>query len=138
MREDSVLPLVKVQSLTRSEFLSYVGGFMKFFAGMSVLSLMDIFFLLVKYFSFYETKVHSTAEAEPTRRVAWGEEDHALYQLSQDLIDFIKFSNVHGLHYVNDQSEKRWQRVFWLFLVISSMAFCSALILDIYNHINKI
>jgi Amiloride-sensitive sodium channel len=131
------LPHVKVESFPFSSFLSNVGGFMGLLAGVSVLSIVEVFYHVVIQFGSNHQKVHPLVQANEPRRIARANEDHALYKFSQYLFEFIRSSSMHGLHYTQDRSQNKCGKIFWSLLVSLSIAICSVLIVDIYKHAEK-
>jgi Amiloride-sensitive sodium channel len=131
------LPHVKVESFPFSNFLSNVGGFMGLLAGVSVLSIVEVFYHVVIQFGSESQKVHPLVQANEARRIVRANEDHALYQFSKYFFEFIKSSNMHGLYYTQDRSQTKCGKIFWSLLVSLSIAICSVLIVDIYKHAEK-
>jgi Amiloride-sensitive sodium channel len=126
----SIHPLVKVYSFTFSDFLSKIGGFMGLLAGISVLSIVEFFYLAVVFWK----KDKKVQPASRPRKVAW-DQTHALYLLTKYYANFLETSGIHGLHYLKDQ--RRLGKCFWAFLIVTSIIFCSVLISDIYEHSEK-
>jgi Amiloride-sensitive sodium channel len=128
MGSDHIQPLVKIQSFTFSDFLSNIGGFMGLLAGMSVLSIMEFFYLASIHFKNGNNKVQTT---QRPKTVAWNQ-SHPLYSLMKYFIEFLQLSDIHGVRYLKDQG--RLGKWFWAFLLSISAMFCSVLINDIYKH----
>lgn len=130
-------PVVKVRSLTFSDFLSNVGGFMGLLAGISVLSIVEIFYHILKQCRKSDTKVYPIAHAKNPTRSIQANQSHALFQLTQYLVVYTKTSDLHGLKYASDKNESTIGNILWTVLVILSVLVCSGLVKDIYEHAEK-
>lgn len=126
-------PRVKVQAFTFPDFLSNVGGFMNLLAGISVLSIIEIFYHFVKHFFERNNKV----PPEILTAISLKTKHKALLKFSKYFGDLIKSSDIHGLHYTESRSQGRCGRIFWAFLVALSMSTCSVLVVDLYKHAEK-
>ena len=131
-------PLIMVQPLTIFDFLSNVGGFMGLLAGTSVLSVIEVFYHVVHRYRLKPTAIHPIMDfASAARRVAWVNENHALFQMSKYCGEFIKASDIHGLNYTRDRRQSRCGRIFWSILVSLSLLACLVLVFDIYQNAEK-
>jgi Amiloride-sensitive sodium channel len=119
------------QSFTLVDFLSNFGGFMGLLAGISVLSIVEIFDHALRQLQRNNRKVHPAVE---TRRIR---KEHALYHIFKYFVEFTKTSDLHGLPYITDQREGRWGRIFWAFVVLLSFVVCTVLIRDINQQAEK-
>jgi Amiloride-sensitive sodium channel len=128
---------VKILTLPFSEFLSNIGGFMGLLAGISFLSVVEVFYHLATVRSGLKVtnQVHPLTQAN--RQVGWANENHALYQLMKYFMKYVKSSDVHGLSYVQDRSLGKFSRLFWIVLVALSLLICSTITIDVYNHVEK-
>jgi Amiloride-sensitive sodium channel len=125
----SIQPQVKVFSFTFADFLSNIGGFMGLLAGISVLSIIEFFYLAVVHF-----KNDKVQPASRPKRVVWVQ-THPLYSLTKYFSEFLESSDIHGLHYLRDQG--RIGKCFWAFLLVMSVMFCSVMVSDIYEQSEK-
>lgn len=104
-------------------------------AGVSVLSVVEVFYHFAHECNKRKSKVHPESQLNNVRRVV--NEYHALYQLSMFFAEFVKISDMHGIRFTNDSSHTRCGRIFWTVLVILSIATCSFLVIDMYMHAEK-
>jgi Amiloride-sensitive sodium channel len=131
---DSFQPLEKLHAFTFPDFLSNVGGFMGLLAGISVLSLIEIFYFTVKNFLRVQNRV------EPKSLEFQNSRDRnvkALNQVSLFLIEFVELSDLHGLQYVKDKREGRVGMILWAAMVFLSFIACSFLIRDLFHNAEK-
>lgn len=122
-----------VQFVTFSKFLSSVGGIMALVAGVSVLSVVEIFFHLARSLRPTDNQVHAFAQPAPPA----ASESHILRQLTRYFVEFLRSSSVHGLRYTQGRRHSRCVRIFWAVQVVVSAALCSVLVRDIYKHAEK-
>jgi Amiloride-sensitive sodium channel len=120
-----------------ADFLSNVGGFMGLLAGISVLSIVEIFYHALRQLQRNNRKVHPSIEPNVMRQNREIRKDHALYHIFKYFVEFTKTSDLHGLPYVTDQRQGRWGRIFWAFVVLLSLVFCLILIRDINQQAEK-
>lgn len=106
-------------------------------AGISVISIIEIFYHLVRHFSVKHNKVDSLVAENDAAQATFRNKDHALYQLSKYFVKYIKSSDLHGVHYTNDRSQGRCGRTFWTILIILSITTFSFLVNDMYKHAEK-
>lgn len=104
---------------------------MALLAGISILSILEIFYCFLKEFLFESNKVHPPPVTN-SYSDTWRNENHALYQLMQYCLEYLKISDIHGLHYVKDQG--KFGQIFWLISVMLSVTFCSVLIATTYKQ----
>jgi Amiloride-sensitive sodium channel len=102
-------------------------------AGMSVLSIIEIFYLFVRKY---------TAKVQPVsvEIVEFGpviDEGNVFNQLSKYFMDYINESNVHCLHYTVNSRLSRYFRIFWGVLVFSSITICSVFIINVYKNAER-
>lgn len=131
------LPFVKVESLVFSDFLSNVGGMMGLFAGVSVLSVIELLFFIIRSFCYTPHQVVPLSRVSIRQRAAWRNENHALYQLSKYFVKYVKVSDMHGLHYTREKSLGRIGRIFWVLFILLSISICIFLVFDSIKHSEK-
>jgi uncharacterized membrane protein YccF (DUF307 family) len=133
---DSFQPFVKIVPFSFSDFLSNVGGFMGLLAGISILSIVEIFYHFAAFKLRKQSKqIHPVGQAN--RQTAWANEDHLLLQLVKYFAKFIKTSDMHGMNYTQDQTIGKVGRVFWALLVLLSLTICTLLVIDMNRHAEK-
>jgi hypothetical protein len=125
--------LVKHRTVSFSDYLASIGGLVGLIAGISVISLIDIFYNLIVFcFNFRPSKrlfrrVRPTmADESATENVL--NEDHVIYQCSKYFFEFIRQSSVHGLIYTTKKDEHVVGRIFWIVFVFVSALSCTFLI----------
>jgi Amiloride-sensitive sodium channel len=135
---DSFQPFVKMSALTFVDFLSNVGGFMGLLAGISIISIIELFYHVADVkFNKKNLQVHPIANAQENRRVVRANKKHVLFQLIKYSFKFSKISDMHGLRYTQDQNLGRLGRIFWTVVVISSFVLCYFLVNNLYQHAEK-
>jgi Amiloride-sensitive sodium channel len=131
-------PLVIHIGLNFSDYLATVGGLISLIAGISVISLIEIFYHFAAYLLSLRTskrlfvKVHPTDQERNKTNVI--NQDHVLYQCSKYLFAFIKTSSIHGLVYTTKKDEKLVGRCFWTVIVFLSAITCSYQIMETLKH----
>jgi Amiloride-sensitive sodium channel len=126
---DSYQPFVKTVPFSFSDFLGNIGGFMGLLAGISILSIVEIFYHITAIKLTKQAQQVHPAEQE-NRQTAWANEDHLLFQLMKYFSKFIKTSDMHGMNYTQDQTIGKAGRIFWTLLVLLSLTICSVLVID--------
>lgn len=135
-KSDSFHPLRKNFPFTFVDFLSNAGGFMGLLAGISTLSVVEIFYHLVEIkLQSRKNKVLSELEANETRTRI--DQDHVLVQLIKYFGQFIKSSDLHGAHYTMNPKLNRKGRIFWMVLLLSSVMVCTHLVGDMMQNAEK-
>jgi Amiloride-sensitive sodium channel len=133
---DSYQSFVKVQPFDLTYFLSNIGGFMGLLAGVSILSIVEIFYHIVTIkLSKQAQQIHPTEQAN--RLTAWANKEHLLFQLMKYFAKFIKSSDMHGMKYTQDQTIGKAGRIFWSLLVVLSVTICSVLVIDMNRHAER-
>lgn len=138
---DDFYPFIEELAFSVSDFLGALGGLMGLFAGMSVVSAIEVVFHFLKLFvekmsDRRKTKVH-TIEATTASNI----HIHSLCHRSfQYFIKIVAKSDIHGLHFLVDAGRKIWERLFWALIVFSLAIFCSLQIFDVikYSEVNPI
>jgi hypothetical protein len=120
---------------TFTDFLSNVGGFMGLLAGVSIISIIEVVYHIVSCRQSHR-KIQQINLNLPIR-IAWRNENHALYQLSKYFVEYIKTSDIHGVHYLTDQRLTRGGKILWTLLIASSISICSFIVVYIYKHAEK-
>lgn len=138
-RSDTFLPTKKLHPFGFLDFLCNIGGLFGLLAGVSVLSAVEIVYHIAIQFRSEQNRIRPTTQLESNNETqsAWGNQNHALYQLLRYFLEFIRSSNVHGLHYAQDRNQGKCGRIFWSLTIVSSMVFCSIFLLDLYEHAER-
>jgi Amiloride-sensitive sodium channel len=131
---DFFQPLIMVCPLTLSDYLSNIGGIMGLVAGISVMSIVEIFYHILML-NHTDNRVHILNSN--TRQTSRAFEDHVLFHLIKYITEFIKTSDLHGFPYITDQRQSRRGRIFWAIFVAASLVACLFLIRDINRHAEK-
>jgi Amiloride-sensitive sodium channel len=129
-------PMIKVQMFTFSDFVSNVGGFMGLLAGVSFVSIIEVVYVAIES-KRQRNQVQPLMPPNVTRRVAWGNETHVLYQLSRFFFEFIESSDIHGARRLSDKRQDKCGRIFWTLLVASSIIVCSITIVNMIRNAEK-
>lgn len=130
-KSDSFQPFKKILSYTFFDFLSNVGGLMGLFAGMSILSLVEIFYHL--------TAIKITLrniKITPSKTI-WIYQNHLIVQLVKYFGKYLDFSDIHGSRYTQSLALSRNSRIFWSILLLSSIVTCYHSISDMLRHAEK-
>lgn len=130
---DFFQPFIMVQSLTFPDFLSNLGGILGLVAGISVMSIVEIFYHIL-IMQKTNNKVHFFTDNTATNQTF---ENHALFHLMKHFVAFVKISDMHGFPYITDTKQNRWSRIFWAVLVVVSFGICIILIRDIYQQAER-
>jgi Amiloride-sensitive sodium channel len=135
--DDYFQPLVKVQPLTFSGFLSNIGGCMGLLAGVSVLSVFEIFYLIINHFLESSNKVYSLSSTRNEKQMAWIKKDKP-YWFTKPLVDFVSSSDILGILMVKNHTHRKIGRVLWALLVALLIAICSKVVFDMYKYAKKL
>lgn len=135
-RTSSFHPFVKIFSFTFYDFLSSVGGCMGLLAGISILSVVEIFYhMLAIKFKLKGNKVRPRTQI--SSKTSKLHEDHVLVQLIKYCGKFIKTSDMHGAHYAMDSSLTTVSRIFWSVLLILSFSTCAIYVSNLIGDSEK-
>lgn len=114
---------------------------MGLFAGVSVISIIEVGFLIfltafAKFMKFSNrNKIQAIDLTQmPLPKIVAVNREHVLYQCSVLFYKFISKSDIDGLHYIADKNKKLIERIFWAVVVSISTIFCSISIFDITKH----
>jgi Amiloride-sensitive sodium channel len=97
-------------------------------AGLSILSIIEIFFHVVSNIRVTNNKVRSIQPA--------GQDQRETRQQQSILVRFLSSSSIHGLQYIQGQQTIK-AKIFWAIQVVVSIALCSVLIRTIYKHTER-
>lgn len=131
---DFFQPFVKVPSLTLSDLISQLGAISCLLAGVSILSIIEVFHFMIVELTRNTRKVqplNQPIDSTPS----WVNSNHVLFHLSKYFLEFIKFSNIHGIRHT--QSSNICVKIFWIILEALSILFCLFLVTNAYNNIEK-
>jgi Amiloride-sensitive sodium channel len=128
-------PHIKVELFTYLDFLSYLGGMMGLLAGISLLSIFEIIYHVARLLQAEPNRVQNSVITDATR-VAWRNENHALYQFTKYSKEFLKKSSIHGVHYMT-QDHGKCGRIVWMILVALSVLICSVFIKTFIEQAEK-
>lgn len=103
-------------------------------AGISILSVVEIFYHLVQ---FRSKKIKIEPELQAYARTAWLNEDHSLVHLGNYIVNFFKTSDMHGARYTQDRTLGAVSRIFWALLLLSSITLCGIIVGDMIRHAEK-
>lgn len=135
-KSDTFQPIKKFFSFTFPDFLGNVGGFMGLFAGISILSIIEVFYHFVGAF-----KQKMIIEVKPflivPPKIALVDQDHVLVQLVKYFVKFIKTTDMHGAHYMMDSSLSQSSRIFWLVSLGPSVGLCVYSVGGMLRHAEK-
>lgn len=106
-------------------------------AGLSVLSIIEIFYHIMIECLQSHDKVEPLYQINQFIQEDQGNQNHSLCKLSRYYFKFIKSSHMHGIHYTRDQTQSRCGRIFWTFLMAVSMSVCSVFVIDMHEHSKK-
>lgn len=136
-----IYPIIKQKDFGSSEIFGSLGGLMGLFAGISVISIIEVVLGIVStVFKRIEKRINMNkvhliqAPLTPVPKNISVNREHVLYQCSVFLYKFVKRSDIHGLHYITDRKKKLVERIFWAFTVLTSTIFCLFLIFDVTKH----
>jgi Amiloride-sensitive sodium channel len=133
---DSYQPFVKMCPFLFPNFLSNIGGFMGLLAGISILSIFEIFYHIAAIQFRKETQQVHPVEQE-IRQTAWANDEHLLLQFMKYFAKFVKTSDMHGMNYTQDKTTGKAGRIFWALLVVLSLIICSVLVIDMNRNAEK-
>jgi Amiloride-sensitive sodium channel len=132
--------MIKVPKFGFSEYLGSIGGILGLVAGMSFISVVELFYhITLKIFGSFKAetvKIHpqTIANTRNLNQVLQVNNDHALYQLTKYFIEFIRTSDIPGMHYIIDSRRNKLVKVFWSTVVTLSLSICCVVIIDTVQH----
>lgn len=62
-------------------------------------------------------------------------DNHALYQFSKYILEFVKASSIHGISFTIGSNRSRIEKLFWFIAVLASVGACSYLINNAKNQV---
>lgn len=116
-----------------SDFLAEFGGLMGLLAGISVFSMIELLMTIVKAVQVEVCK--SKVAPKTVRKPKSGKKflvnrKHLLYHLIRTLVELLKASNIHGVHFISDKTLSVLERIFWSIIVCVLMAFSSVMVVQ--------
>lgn len=109
-------------------------------AGISVFSIIELALTLMKTlrFSIRKSKVGAeNVSRQRSKKTFLIDRDHLLYHLGRAVLEFLKESGIHGVHYLNDKATGVKMRAFWFLAIGISMACCSILVHDSFTTLQS-
>lgn len=130
----TLMPTIKCPAIKIFDFLGAFGGLMGLVAGISVISIIELIFTILKCarLIFCKTKVHPIIIVQsktPLQKFALNQ-NHLFYHFGLNFVEFLKESGIHGVHYINNKNLKWLEKMFWIIFVVVSTVLCSILIAD--------
>lgn len=138
-----IRPSIRYLAFDVSDFLAEFGGLLGLLAGISVFSIIEFVMTILKCFRFAacKSKIVAPKAVRRTRRRRRKKfkvnEEHLLYHLSRTFLEFLKESNIHGLHYTNNKRLTKFERVFWFIIICLLLVFSSVLVIDSLRNLQS-
>ncbi|CAG9811156.1 unnamed protein product [Chironomus riparius] len=129
-KEDVFPRLIRKTQFTIVDFLAFVGGILGLFAGISILSFVELIYwftvrVIILNVKRIDTKVYSMSRVR--------ERVQGLTKIKKFTQSYLRQSSIHGLGYI---SEFSWIiNILWTFFVLISMTCCIHLILRSHQSV---
>lgn len=134
-------PFIKELAFGTSDFLGALGGLLGLFAGMSVISAVEMVFhflrlLVGKMADRRLLKVH----AIKVRNTANSDNRSCIHRTLRYFSRIALKSDIHGIHFLVEGGRKFWEKVLWTLVVLCSTVFCSMQIYNVvrYSEVNPV
>lgn len=128
------MPTVRCPAIKISDFLGAFGGLMGLVAGISVFSIIELVFTILKCAQTIccTTKIHPIIIVQPkTPHHKFSlNQNHLLYHFGLNVAQFLKKSGIHGVHYIYEKKLNWLEKMFWIVSITVSAILCSLLIVD--------
>lgn len=119
------IPTIKQKAFGVSDYLGSIGGLMGLFAGMSVISLVEVGFFLIEKTTAKLIKLRRrlnheiiiVAPVNPTEKSVFS-------QFSAFFVSILNKSDIHGLAHIGKKQKSSNARLFWLTIVLASLVAC--------------
>lgn len=125
---------IKCQAINMSDFLGAFGGLMGLLSGISVFSIIELVFTILKCvrLACCKTKVHPIITVQPKSELQKFvlNQHHLFYLFGINFVEFLKKSSIHGAHYLRDKKLSWIEKTFWIVAISVSTVVCSILIAD--------
>lgn len=138
---DNFYPFIEELAFGASDFLGALGGLMGLFAGISVVSVIEVGFHFLRLFvekvsDRRRLKVHAIKVVETVNKTHPTVGRRTL----QYFVKIVLKSDIHGIHFLVEGGRKIWEKVFWVLVVFASSIFCSFQIFEVikYSELNPI
>lgn len=138
---DHFYPFVGEPAFVGSDFLAALGGLLGLFAGISVISAIEVVFhflrlLVAKMTDRRLLKVHRMKANE--RSIVFS--PSVSRRRLQYFVEIILKSDIHGIGFLVEGGRKVWEKVFWALIFFLSTIFCSLEIYELvrYSEVNPI
>jgi hypothetical protein len=131
-------PFIRYRAFNFTDYLASIGGLVGLIAGVSVISLIEVFYHILLYLISRRpsnkvfVKIHRETDQIIAETIL--NQEHVLYQCSKYLYEFMKQSSIHGLNYMTDKDQKLVGRFFWMIVVSASALACGYLVADTLSH----
>lgn len=138
---DNFYPFIEELAFGASDFLGALGGLMGLFAGISVVSVIEIGFHLLRLFvekmlDRRRLKVHAIGVVKNVDKINPSVGQRTL----QYFVKIVLKSDIHGIHFLVEGGRKFWEKFFWASVVFASSIFCSFQIFEVikFSELNPI
>lgn len=140
-RDVTLVPTIKCPAITISAFLGAFGGLMGLVAGISVFSIIELAFTILKFARLIccKAKVYPIVIVQPKTPHQKFElnQKHLFYHLGLNFVKFLKESGIHGVHYIKDKNLNCLEKIFWIISIAISTILCSIFIIDSLESIHE-
>ena len=140
-------PRIRQKAFGVSEFLGSIGGLMGLFAGISIMSLIEIMFDFLNALKARFMKVKKLSkivlvipcqglldETNEAKKKLTINRNHVLFQFSRYFLKFARSSNIHGVNHIVNKEKKPKERIFWFFVTLISTSVCINIVIETVKH----
>lgn len=133
------IPTIKRNAFGSSDYLGSLGGLMGLFAGMSVISVVEAAFFIIRiaFAKLQKLKnrriTHDITFVVP-KNLPSSRKPTAFFRFPSFFISFTKKSDIHGLPHIAKKDKSVGDILFWLIAMLTSSAACIYLIFDLIEN----
>ncbi|CAO1403765.1 unnamed protein product [Diamesa tonsa] len=136
-QKNEFFSVIRKKQFSKTDFISYCGGILGLFAGISVLSFIELiyYFTIRVVGDWKRSKVVPIANIESLQSFPKQAENKIMKTLKTYTLKYFKGTSIHGFNYSVDSTRSLFERFFWTAVIFVSSLAC---IYMFYELIDKI
>jgi Amiloride-sensitive sodium channel len=122
----------------RTDFLANCGGLLGLFLGISVISLLEIFYYCtIRLWSNLKKPIEKISDHKEMKENQYDRTNRYLKIMKDLIADYSSKTTIQGIKYVADTSLTLIERFWWTIVVVMSVFCCGSLIMDVVRQYDQ-